>query len=343
MAVQRSGYIGDAATHTDRNHFRHIAKTVGREGAIITTHDTPDVDGLGGAFALKRYLEKPGSPVDLVTFKTIQLTDPLVERLKMRLRDWRDIDASESRPLIVVDTGTPSLLSGCDRTDIFAVIDHHPVNNPPLNATYKITGRTVAGCEIIASLIPGEAIDPEMALALAVGIAGDSEKLDNIGTHTLTIFKALVAICREDKKTIDLLAYPPLKAEDLKVVIDEMRYLRMKICRDKLIAVGQSHLETPAIMATILKDMGVSVTAILYLSGPGKAANENVYKVSYRVRSTEAKAGVHACDIATEVSRRCGMPQNMLGGGHMDKAAAFITGAYNRRFDNKRPDSILPR
>ncbi|MDD5339774.1 MAG: DHH family phosphoesterase [Candidatus ainarchaeum sp.] len=330
MRVEKPGYIGGAAGPTDRNHFRRIAKIVAKEGAIITTHDTPDVDGLGGAYALKRHLEKPGAPVDIVTGRTTHLTDPLVERLGMALKGWRDISASDARPLIVVDTGTPSLLTGCKKTDVLAVIDHHLVNNPPLEARMKIVRKAVAGCQIIASLIPAEAIDPEMALALAVGIAGDSEKLNDVDKDTLPLFERLAAICGEDKKTLDLLAYPPLGAHDLKVILDEMRYIRTEIYRDRLIAIGESCLENPAIMASMLRDMNVSVTAILCEVGSGQTADENVYKVSYRVRNQDAGQGVYASDIARETSRKCGMPENMLGGGHRDKAGAVVRGTYDR-------------
>jgi len=323
-------YVGGVATPADRKHFERILRIAKARGAIITTHDTPDVDGIGAAFAFQRYLGKNGATADIATGKTIPLTDPLVERLGMKLMGWHLIATSDARPIIAVDTNTASLLSGCKKNEILAIIDHHGLSKPELEAKFRIIKeKAVSVCEVLASLIPEGDIDRVSALALAVGIAGDSEQLKDIDRDTLSIFDALVAKSGESKSAIDALACPPLKPDVIAIVLEEMRHLHTESYRGKVISVGASGLESPAILATKVKDMDVPIVAILGLIGAGATAEENWYKVSFRVRHPEVYQGIRASDIARRSSERCRMPADMLGGGHEAKAAAVIRGTYD--------------
>lgn len=323
-------YLGGMASPTDRRHFQRIIAIAQKEGAILTTHGTPDVDGIGGAFALQKHLARNNARADIVTGKTIPLTDPLVEKLRVKLLGWHTIPSSDPRPVIVVDTNTASLLTGCRKKEFLAIIDHHEISQPELEAKFRIINKkAVSVCEIIASLIPEDELDSISALALAVGIAGDSERLRDIDEDTLPIFDRLVAFSGESKKAIDGLALPSLKAEVVATVLEEMKHLRTELYRERAISVGASGLENPAILATKVKDMDVSITAILSLLNAGGAANEDFYKISFRVRHLEVRDRIYASDIAWRASEKCRMPQDMLGGGHEDKAAAVIKGTYD--------------
>lgn len=322
-------YLGGMATPTDRRHFQRITGIAQRQGAIITTHGTPDVDGIGGAFALQRHFQRNAAAADIVTGKTIPLTDPLVEKLGGKLVNWHAIQPSDPRAVIVVDTNSASLLTGCRRKEFLAIIDHHEPSQPRLEAKFRIINRkAVSVCEIIASLIPENEVDSLSALALAVGIAGDSERLRDTDDDTLSIFDRLVPLCGEGKKTIDGLAFPPLKAEVAAAVMEEMKHLRTELHRGRTISVGASSLESPAILATKVKDMDISITAILGLMGGGTSADEDWYKISFRVRHSEIQDGIYASSIARRASEKCGMPEDMRGGGHEDKAAAVVKGTY---------------
>src|SRR5208283_3606901 len=272
-------YLGGMATPIQRQYFNFIVGTAREKGAIITTHNIPDVDGLGGAFVLRNFIG--GSNIDIVTDKTIERTDPLVDKLGMSLKIWDGVPESDDRPLIVVDTNTTSLLSGVARrkNKILAVIDHHRVTSVPLDSTVTIRNETaISVCEILASLIPVNRIDPVGALALAVGIAGDSERLLDTDKETLHIFEQLYAMSHESKDTIDTLAYPPLRPETLVALQNDMKRLRKEIYKSNVIAIGNTTQEIPAIYAIMLKDIGNNVSIAI------ARVKNGIYRLSYRVK-----------------------------------------------------------
>jgi nanoRNase/pAp phosphatase (c-di-AMP/oligoRNAs hydrolase) len=319
-------YVGGMATPTDRKHLQHIIEIARKRGAIITTHGTPDVDGVGGCFALQRHIVRNNAVADIVTGQTISLTDPLVEKLGAKLVGWHAIEDSDSRPVIVVDTNSASLLTGCTKKDFLAIIDHHEISQPELEAKFRIiNGKAISVCEIIASLIPEADIDKMSALALAVGIAGDSERLRDTDQDTLAIFDRLVLMCGETKKTIDALALPPLKPEVVVAVMEELKHLRTELYCNKTVSVGASSLANPAILATKVKELDVSVGAILGTVLAGTKPDENWYKISFRVRHQEVLEGIYASDIARLTGEKCA-PADSHGGGHEDKAAVVVLG-----------------
>ncbi len=317
-------YIGGMASPLERKYFNSAIKTVREMGAIITTHNIPDVDGLGAAYVLKKNF--PGSNVDIVTDKTIERTDPLVDRLGMRLKRWDEIPESDERPIIVVDTNTTSLLNGAvgRRNDILAVIDHHRLTSIPLSSLINIRNETaISVCEIIASLIPSSRIDRSSALALAAGIAGDSERLLDTDNETLEIFVKLRRISQESKDTIDMLAYPPLRPETLAALLEDMRHLRTEIYKGNLIAIGKTTQEIPALLAMTLKDTGNNVSIAM------ARIKSSLYRLSFRVKYRDAMRGLYASEIAKKTSQKCGMCESMWGGGHIDKAGAVVHGSYD--------------
>ncbi len=318
-------FIGGMARPLERQYFNSVVRTAREMGAIITTHNIPDVDGLGAAHVLKN--EIAGSNVDIVTDKTIERTDPLVDRLGMRLKMWDEIPDSDERPIIVVDTNTTSLLNGAvkKRNNIFAVIDHHRVTSVPLDSIITIRNETaISVCEILASIIPSNRIDRSNALALAVGIAGDSERLLDTDRETLHIFEQLVTISQESKDTIDTLAYPPLRPETLVALHKDLRHLRTEIYRGNVIAIGKTTQEIPALLAIMLKDMGNNVSIAI------AKVKSSLYRLSFRVKYRDAAQGLYASEIAKKTSQKCGMCESEWGGGHIDKAGALIHGSFDK-------------
>ena len=67
-------YLGGLASPTDRNHFQRMIAIARKQGAILITHGPPDVDGIGGMFALQRHLGS-AAKADIVTGKTTPLTN----------------------------------------------------------------------------------------------------------------------------------------------------------------------------------------------------------------------------------------------------------------------------
>jgi nanoRNase/pAp phosphatase (c-di-AMP/oligoRNAs hydrolase) len=319
--------MGGMATQAQKDLFNYVVRTARGKGVIITTHDIPDVDGLGCAYALRRYIGSRRAVI--VTGSTIQRTDPLVDKLGMDLRRWSDIAKDDDRPMVVVDTNTASLMRSANGrgNDILAVIDHHCVTSTPLDATVFIRNeRAVSVCEILASLIPSSRIegDPSIALALAVGIYGDSDRLLIADMPTLHTFEALAGIAGKKRPAIDALAYPPLSADTLVDLLEDIRHLRKETHRGKLIAVGKTTQDVPAVFAMMLGSMSINVGVAV-----GRI-RKGAYRLSFRVNESDAALGLCASEIAEKTSEECGMPKSMYGGGHDNKAGGVIIGSYGR-------------
>ena len=226
-----------------------------------------------------------------------------------------------------MDTNTPSLMRSANgrKNNILAVIDHHCVTSTPLDADVFIRNeKAVSVCEILASLIPSSRIegDPSIALALAVGIYGDSDRLLVADTPTLRVFDDLARIHGEKRPAIDALAYPPLSARTLVDLLKDIKHLRTETYRGKLIAVGRTTQEIPAVFAMTLSNMSINVAVAV-----GRIKN-GVYRLSFRVKESDAALGVCASEIARETSEILHMPKEMYGGGHGDKAGGVVYGAY---------------
>ena len=259
-----------------------------------------------------------------------------MDRLGITLVNWQKVSSSDPRQVIVVDTNTASLLTGCKKNEFLAIIDHHELSQPELTAKFRIINKNaISVCEIIASLIPEEDIDSLSALALAVGISGDSKRLRNIDDDTLAIFDRLVEISRVSKSTIeaknmiDMLAYPPLDAELVAKIMDDLKNMSTETYRGRTISVGPSALENPAILASRVNDMDVSIVGVLSVLNAANTADEDWYKISFRVGYPELRSGISAKSIAKRTSEICGMPPDMLGGGHDLMAAAVIKNTYD--------------
>jgi nanoRNase/pAp phosphatase (c-di-AMP/oligoRNAs hydrolase) len=331
MHARSDRYLGNMAGPASRSRFANAMKIASEHGALITTHDVPDCDGLGTAFAVQRVLFRRNAQADIITGPHIHLTDPLVERLGIKTKRWSEIPETDSRPIIVVDTNTPALLNGMSsrKNQLLMVIDHHRVGKTVLKPIFMIDNQSaISASEIAASLIEKRAIDKQIALALAVGVASDSERLNDADVGTLSIFESLLRIAGANKKEVDALAYPDLPPAMVAAILEEMTHVESALYRDMVIAVAASRLENPAILANEIRDMKATIVAVLSEQGGGW------HRVSFRVRFKDAHSGgVHANDIARMTSEICGMPENMRGGGHIDKAGAMIHATYREIAD----------
>lgn len=330
MHARSDRYIGHMASASDRGRFCNAMKAASARGALITTHDVPDCDGLGSAFALQRILSKKSAQADIITGPHIHLTDPLVEALGIRTKRWDEIPKSDTRPIIVVDTNTPELLNGMSTREnqLLMVIDHHQASQSSLKPLFMIENQAaISASEIVASVIDRRLIDIKSALALAVGIASDSERLNDAERGTLRIFESLLQIAATSKKAVDELAYPDPPPTMVMAILEEMRHVESEIYDSRVIAVAASRLENPAILANEIRNMNAAIVAVLNEQAAG------LHRVSFRVRFKEARSGIHANDIARRASEICGMVEGKRGGGHIDKAGAIIRAGYREIAD----------
>ena len=322
-------YVGQMASPRERNSFIKAAALIDSEyhGAILATHDFADADGMGSIFALRGFLlkEYPSSRFSVAVDNMAASGKSLVDAMGIELTPWERIPTSDMRSLIVVDTSTPSLLNGArDRkNDILLNIDHHKQSGPLIRSRYSIINdAAISASEVAASLIPVKLIDQEMALALAVGIAGDTERLRYADTHSLAIFDSLMRISGRSKMQIDDLACPGLEPDLVLAILREMKeniHLSENY-RGRSIVIASTALDIPAILSDAFRDQQVSVAATI------KSTGGSLHKMSIRVLLREAlRNNVHADRIARAVGERFGQhPES--GGGHIDRGGAMLVG-----------------
>lgn len=321
----RKGNLGEMADVSDRKKFGRAMRSVAGSGAIITTHEVPDADGIGSAFAISSKLRSMGKRADIVCGPIIPPVEPLVERLEIEPKSGMQIPKSDHRPVIVVDTSNPALVKWLRGRDnpVILLVDHHQRNAETIRALEMIENVSASSaCEIVASLLQKRDVDRMSALALAVGIASDSERLNYANLGTLRTFERLLTISGASKRSVDELAYPPMRPAILAAVMEDMKEIRAELHRGKVIAAGQTRLEVPSLFADALRGMGAAISA-------GIAEFEDGWvRVSIRVRMRDAQGGgIAASKIAYRASELCHMPKHLRGGGHADKGGALIRGS----------------
>jgi len=325
---KRSTYLGRMAGRCQRGQFNTAMDHLLESGAIITTHDVPDPDGYGGAHALEKWMrmKSPSCRVDIVVSQRIPNTDRLIERLGMDVKGWQDIDPTDKRPIIIVDTNSMALLTGARilGNDVHLVIDHHQQDECSPDSRFSITNiKSISACEIIASLLPAEEITPEIALALACGLICDSERLKLADDHSLMIFKRLRERSGVMRHDIEEMVFPRLDPMIVHTLLEEMKQVEKVVRHGRLIAVAPTHVEPSAILSTALREMGADVVAVL------GEISDSMHKLSLRVNVKDAyERGLHAHEIARELGSRCGVPERMKPGGHIDKAGGLLPGQY---------------
>ncbi len=320
MPGHLQGVIGREGVKT----FQHAMTKMPPEGVILTTHDVPDADGLGSAFALQRYLRATGIPAEIVVCRLIPTTGPFIDHMGMTLRRWTDIAPEDDRPVIVLDTNTPTLMNGhLPKRPPLLVIDHHQISGPTLNARYEVVSvDAISACELAAAVMPYQEIDKQMSLALAVGISSDSCRLAFTKPATLGVFSWLLKHSDAPRALIDSLAYPSAAPDATINVMRELGGAQTFVYKDKVLAVGRTKLDPAAILASAMRDIGATVGIALREMDDG-------FKISIWVKLYDAyQLSIHANDIARRASQLCNMPEEMWGGGHIDKAGAFIRGTY---------------
>ena len=147
------------------------ALLAGQDDILLLTHQNPDGDTLGSAFALWNALDALGKRV------RVECPDELPERFDYLYQGYH---AAEFEPQFItaVDVASPQLLGELreayeDRVDL--CIDHHP-SNMRYAKRLCLRGKAGAACEILWDVIGalGARITPQIATCLYTGIATDT-------------------------------------------------------------------------------------------------------------------------------------------------------------------------
>jgi len=148
-----------------------IEKLLASDRILILTHQSPDGDTLGSAFALAAALRQKGKKA------RIECSDPFPAQYSFMFGDYREEEFSPDL-IVAVDIATPNLLGKklsiyAEKVDV--CIDHHH-SNPRYAALSWVEGEAAATCELIFRLVceMGCEIDTEIATSLYTGIATDT-------------------------------------------------------------------------------------------------------------------------------------------------------------------------
>ncbi len=327
-----SKVIARMADDQDREVFGVVMETVRSSGAILCPHDVPDADAFGAAYAVRAFFQTENIPTTIVAERIIPNSDLLLLALGISPVGWDSIRADDLRPIITLDTSSRNTFrKGAERKNrVILSIDHHYADQAKLEPVYRIINRQAGStCGIVASLIPGELIDPLTALALAAGISCDTQRLLTADDETLRLFRRLRRISKVPRHRIDELAFPSLKRDVLATLIAELSSIRSVVYNERVIAVCMTAIKPPAIMVTLMREMDIDISAAL------SPLSHRRFQLSLRVNQKNAfEYGIKAHELARSISSRCGSLSKGEVGGHDDMAGGTLPGQYEDIVDH---------
>ncbi len=189
--------IPDTLFHTAIDRFREAASVA------LTTHVSPDADGLGAVAALRRWLLDLGTRVEVVLPTAPGEKYAFLDPEGAFLVAGRDVDPRAMEPpdlVCIVDTCTWQQLEGVEALVQAAgaevlVIDHHRTQNDLADLELVDPESAAAVCLVHHLLVlAGATIDAATATALFVGLVGDTDgfRLPNVGPETFRLAGDLV-------------------------------------------------------------------------------------------------------------------------------------------------------
>ena len=281
---------------------------------VILTHDHPDGDTLGCAFALQRALLKKGKKVKTVC------NDIIPDKFSYMFDDISNDDFSDEKYIVSVDVANSQLLGKdvkekyCGRINL--AIDHHALTKIESEKLY-VDDSAAAACEIIYDIVErmDVEIDEKMASCLYTGLCTDTgcfrynnttakthlmaSKLIDLGADYFEINTVMFEI-----KTKTYLKLESLVMDTLEMHFDD-RCVIVNISQDMYEKSGSNESETDPIAAKTRQIEGVLVGATI------REKKDGTYKVSIRTNGE------------LDASAIC---EALGGGGHSKAAGCQIEG-----------------
>lgn len=280
---------------------------------IITFHSLGDLDAVGSAIALARFLGKKAiiAPPDrpnssarkLLLYTGTQTT--LFSELKIAQNDF----------IIVLDSASPHLLAHLAGIKPDMIIDHHASFGGEISAKKEINDPTASStCEMLHFML--KPTDPLSCMSLLLGIVSDSAYFKNASSRTFEAVSALLAHSGLSYSQIASLAVAP---EALDERVEALRSCQ-SVSADRVgqhivaTAMAKSH---EAHFADVLVHLGADISFV------GCAGEEA--RISARMREN-LKGAVRLDRIMFEVGKVLGGS----GSGH-ECAAGASGGKENLR------------
>ena len=279
---------------------------------LILSHQSPDGDTMGAAFALFYALKQIGKKVRM------ECADGFPQRFC--LTPLPAFEAFEPQTVVAVDVADTALLG--DKLQQYAAcvdlcIDHHPTNTKYAKRLL-LSESAAATCEVIFHLLPllGVRMTKELASYLYMGISTDTGCFifSNTTPQTHRIAEALMA-AGADYIPINVRFFETKSKSRIMIerqALDSIRFFFQERCalivisRQMILETHAEDSELDGVSAIPRQIEGVEIGITL------REKENNKYKVSMRSGET------------IDVSKICGM---LGGGGHMRASGCVAEGS----------------
>ncbi len=297
---------------------------------VIQVHDNPDADAVGSGYAIYRYFLSKGKDVRLIyggkyiMGKSNMLL--LVQELDIPLEYVQELEAPEL--LITVDCQYGQGNVQRFPAQNVAMIDHHSTGKES-DGMAEIRSHLVSCATVCYSLLKATGYDVnadvKVATALYYGLYMDSNQLNEI-SHPFD--RDMVDFLQYDKAFLNKLKYANLSISDFETA--GIAIIRHSYMEKNHLAIINSKECDPNILG-LIGDLALQVDSIevciVFCEYPGG------YKLSIRSCALEVAANELACFLTEGVGN---------GGGHIDKAGAFISGAsFEKKYAGQSIESYF--
>ncbi len=287
---------------------------------LLTTHRTPDPDGLGAELALQALLEWRGKDVIIVNPepapKRIRFVDP--ENRAQDLRHLEDKSVLDERTVVIIDNSDLRRIDDLaayvreDRSNLI-IIDHHDGMQADQKSIFAFPNAG-SSCEIIYELLDlaGFSMTPTIAAAVYAGIVADTGNFryrkTTARTHEIAARLMRFGVNPADMAE-KIFENTPLARLILKkklysnLVIEQGRLAYFKVRKSDLEALGLTIEDTEGLVNELIEAESI-LTGLLFTE-----RQPQLTKVSVRSRgSTNMLAAV----------------QKFGGGGHKNACGATL-------------------
>ena len=291
---------------------------------VIQVHDNPDADAVGAGYTIYRYFQDKGKDVRLVYGGRYAMSKSnmllLVDELEIPIEYVQELDNPEL--LLTVDCQYGQGNVQHFEAQNVAMIDHHSTGRQSDDMA-EIRSHLVSCSTVCYALLKSVGYDvnadKKMATALYYGLYMDSNQLTEIN-HPFD--RDMVDFLQYDKPFVNRLKYANLSIVDFEtagLAITRHRYVE----KNRLAIITTRECD-PNILG-LIGDLALQVDSIdvclVFCEYPGG------YKLSVRSCALEVAANELAGFLTTGIGN---------GGGHIDKAGAFISEeSYRKVYGDK--------
>ena len=285
------------------------------KGVAIVTQDNPDPDAIASALSLKQIIEKLGGKADIIYGGEIghEENRALVNLLGITLipiakvRDLRDYSK-----IALVEASIPGENNSLPKNVIpDIVIDHHPVDENRVVATYRdIRPEVGATSTILTEYLTNLNIEitPELATALLYGIKTDTNNFTR-GTTSDDLRAVALLYPKADHDLLLKIETPLMSAETLDVLSEAIRNRKIRGSflltnvgfirdRDTLPQAADYLLRLEGISTVLVYGIGGDV---IHISGRNKDIRINLGDVMQKAFGNIGSAGGHATAAAAKI------------------------------------------